>query len=157
MAVYKIVIEDKTRENFNPVAGQESSSTTSQASSSKQQVSMNDIGLFVAYRQAKPFISQVISNEVQKVSLRTGSSRLQEKANFNHSIMTKVVSFGESVAIGAMTGGVGGAILGAVLNVGHTVINIANNQYKLDISNALENESIKMTNIRAGSQGSRRS
>lgn len=152
---YKIIIEDKTNQQSSPIAGQDAQ-TIENTKTSSDSFKIKDFTPYVAYRQAKPFISQFVSNEVQKVGLRTGSSRLQEKANFYHSILSKTVSFGESVAIGAMTGGVAGAIIGGVLSTAHTLITISNNQERININHALENESIKMTNIRAGSQGSRR-
>lgn len=156
MAVYKIVIEDKTSESFNPVAGQETPSTTSQASSSNRKISMNDIGLFVAYRQVKPFVSQVISNEVQKVGLRTGSNREQEKANFYHNVASKTFSFAESVAIGAKLGGGWGALAGAVLSGAHEIISYVNKVDNLNIKASIENESNRLNLIRAGAGGSRR-
>lgn len=155
MAVYKIVIEDKTSESFSPVAGQETASTTSQASSNRK-ISMNDIGLFVAYRQVKPFVSQVISNEVQKVGLRSGSNRQQEQANFYYGLLTKAYSIGEKVAIGAATGGLPGALIGLVTGAAHTAINYYNNYSLLRLQQSIEDESIRMNIVRAGTGGSRR-
>jgi hypothetical protein len=98
---------------------------------------------------------QLINNEVQRVGLRTGSNRLQEKASFINSVAQKTIGFVESVAIGAYAGGVIGALVGAGLSASHTLITFANNQQNINLQQGIENVSIRQTYIRAGAQGSR--
>lgn len=140
-----------------PVAGQvgQKLPVENPSQESVNNVSKGDISALVAYRKAKPFISQVVNNEIQRVSLRTGSNRLQEKASFINSVVGQTVGFVESVAIGAYAGGWVGALVGAGISVAHTLITYSNNQQNIDLQQGIENVSIRQTYIRAGAQGSR--
>ena len=160
--LYKIEIELKgsvTSSKESPIAGQEPQSTSATANATNtsggEGVSKGKLSALVAYRQIKPFVAQALSNEVGKVGLKTGSNRLQEKANFTHEVATKVWNFGESVAMGAYFGGLPGAIVGAVVSTAHTLITYSNNQNVININRSIENQSIQMNYIRAGAQGSR--
>lgn len=151
---YTIIIKNETDiENESPIAGQ---SAPVSNEPKKSRISANDIGFYVAYKKVKPFVSQLVSNEVQKVGLRSGSNRMQEKANFMHSVLTSTISFGESVGIGAKVGGVWGAVGGALLSGAHKLITYSHNQNMIDLNASIENQSIRMINIRAGTLGSRR-
>ncbi len=153
--VYKFIITDETQaEQNNPIAGQNTQSSSTQSNNTNS-VSRGQLSGLVAYHKIKPFVVQAINNEVGKVELRTGSNRLQEKANFINQIAQNVFNFGESIVIGASVGGIPGAIAGAVLSVAHTLISYTNNQSVLDLQSSIENQTISMQYIRAGAQGSR--
>ncbi len=144
-------------EEETPVAGQggQNAPIATPNQTATKNVSKGDISALVAYRKAKPFFAQVINNEVQRVSLRTGSNRVQEKASFINSVVGQTVGFVESVAFGAYAGGLVGALVGAGLSVAHTLITYSNNQQNIDLQQSIERVSIQQNYIRAGAQGSR--
>jgi hypothetical protein len=155
--VYKFIITDETQEAQNsPVASQSPSGGATSTAKSKN-VSKGQLGGLVAYQKIKPFVVQGINNEVAKVQLRTGSNRLQEKADFINQVAQGVFNFGESIVAGAMVGGVPGAIIGGVLSLSHTLITYANNQSVIDLQRSIEHEGLYLNYIRAGAQGSRSS
>lgn len=157
--LYKLEIElvGGSREGSLPVAGTETSmvTTTRTATAGGKSKARGELAFFVAYRQVKSFASQMIGNEVGKVGLKTASNRLQEKANFAHQVTSTTWNIAEGIGAGALVGGGIGAVVGAVTSIAHTLVTFSNNQSIININKSIENQSINMNYIRAGTQGSR--
>lgn len=154
--VYHIYIENKTDTGNSPIAGQDGASGNSSANAtSEASASSGKLTFAVAYRTVKSFVAQSVNNEIGKVQLRTGSARLQEKANFINQVVQTSWNFGESIVAGAMFGGLPGAIIGGTISALHTIVTYANNQNVINLNRSIENQSRELNYIRAGAQGSR--
>lgn len=155
---YTITIKDATTSNrSSPVAGQGAPSSNENGSfnNSNEELKKGIVTGIVAFRKVSPYISQIASNEINKVQLKTGSNRLQEKVNFAYQVGNSVLDLGESVAMGYAVGNVPGAIIGAVVSLSHKMINISSAQNAIDIQRANEQQSREMQYIRAGASNSR--
>lgn len=108
-----------------------------------------------AYHYAKQAVNTVLTAEVNRVELRTGHQRLQERINFGYSTVKSVFDIGESLFIGAMFGGVAGAAISATATVATKLFGIAMAQQDLNIRREVESIGIRFANIRAGAGGDR--
>ena len=103
----------------------------------------------VSYATLKSTADQLISGSINQVSLSTGAEE------YEHSIGQRVWQTGEMIAIGAMTGGLPGAIAGLALSGLSFGINYSIGVSRLQKEESLEDISIGMKNIRAGTAGRR--
>jgi hypothetical protein len=94
--------------------------------------------------------------EANRVELRTGSSRLQEKAQFNYSINERIAKIGTSAISGAiLTGSPYGAIAGAVISVVDQTIDYTYQVENLRLEKEAEGVTNALTRIRIGTAGGR--
>lgn len=158
MATYEIILknETSTEEENTGVAGSESGK---EPKKEKQQLSKAQIGIgkgLVAFNLAKPWINQVASHEISMVELRTGSKEAQQKAQFAYSVANQAFGFGASILTGFAVGNVPGAIIGALTNVGHTLISLDQRERTINLQRSLESRTLQMNYVRAGAGGSRK-
>ena len=122
----------------------------------KNAKSGNDFAAFgkvaVAYAAVKKIGDAVIVPEINRVELRTGHETMQGRYNFAYNTATSLL--GSAVA-GFAAGGVAGAAISVALNVGAMMYKTTVAQTNLDIARAVENEGIRLANIRATSGGNR--
>lgn len=150
---YIITIKRDTKvESDSPVAGNETESSGGLLSKKSAKVFAQGM---VAYRQVKALGVQAINHEVSLVQLRTGSNELQQRADFINDVVQKGVGALESVAVGALVGGVGGALAGLAMSGVTYAIQIQQKRERLDLEREVENESIRRNLIRAGASNSR--
>lgn len=109
----------------------------------------------VAYGVIKSFAVQQINYTVSTVGLRTGSTEMQQRATFINNVVQKGVGIAEMTVAGAVMGGLPGALAGLMLSTTHTIIGYAQKQNTLNLQETLENRSLEMMRIRAGTLGSR--
>ena len=109
----------------------------------------------VAWHTIKPFAIQQINYHFSTVELRTGSKEMQQRASFQNEIFQKGLGIAETTATGALLGGLPGALIGLTLGTAQTLISYSQRQNTLNLQESLENRSIEMMRIRAGSLGSR--
>lgn len=107
------------------------------------------------YGMGKSLINSVISHNINIVSLRTGQEEMQERLSYGYKMATMAFGAFENIAIGAMTGGLLGAGIGAIYTFTSYGLEVAKKQATIDLSRSLENISIGMANIRAGANGNR--
>ena len=100
----------------------------------------------------KPFVKQILQHQVNTVELRTGAAELQEKISFAYQVGGQAISIIESVAIGAMIGNLPGALLGAGLSIGGTMLGYAQAADTIRLQGRLESIGNSMLNVRAGGQ-----
>lgn len=106
----------------------------------------------ITYGMVKPFVKQILQHQVNTVELRTGAAELQEKISFAYQIGGQAISIIESVAIGAMIGNLPGALLGAGLSIGGTMLGYAQAADTIRLQGQLESIGNSMLNVRAGGQ-----
>lgn len=145
---YTITLKNQTdTEAESPIAGSEAG--TQKAAPSGGTVK-NAVKELVAYSKIKPFIAQVINHEISTVTLRTGSQELQQRISFAYDTVSQAVNIGESIATGFILGRGPGAVAGAIIGVGFSIINYANRQRTLELERSLETISNSMLDQRAG-------
>ena len=152
-----IKIDELSEGSASPIADDKGSATPGtqqQGLLNKDQAKMFATG-FAAYKTVKSFAVQSINYEVSLVSLKTGSQELQERANFTNQVIQKGVGIMETVAAGALIGGLPGALIGLAVGTAHTLIDIGQKQNTINLQNSLESETLQRNIIRAGARGSR--
>lgn len=116
-----------------------------------------------AYTLAKNFTAGIISHDIRMVGLRTGQVERQQMRQFNYQVGQRIFSFGESIATGMIAGGgafgpagvVVGALAGATVSAVNYTVGVSYRRNELYAYGAIENMSIGMANIRAGTLDSR--
>ena len=95
-----------------------------------------------------------ITTKINRVELRTGSSTLQERIDFNYSMGKKLAASGAAIIGGLATQNYLVAAAG-VMSLVSTGVNYAIAAENLAIASSVENIGIQMANIRAGANGGR--
>ena len=106
---------------------------------------------FVADKHyVEPFVKQAISYEISTVSVRTGRTEEQQRRQFAYDMGSKIFSAAESIAMGAILGGLPGALIGLGMSAVQMIVSYSQAQNTIDISRNAENISIGLQNMRAG-------
>lgn len=112
-------------------------------------------GALSVYRPLKSTANQLISYEVSQVELRTGSREQHQRANFAYSVGKTIYNAAESVAIGAIFGGLPGALTSLALSTLSSAISIAQNQETINTERRLEDITRNLSAQRVTVSGSR--
>lgn len=157
---YEIVIRNQTGDaQKSPIAGSGTAATdtTNPGSGDMTLREGAAAGLVAVNHYIKPFVDQMATQYVTTVQLRTGSQELEERMSFNLNVTQKVVSFGSSVAMGALMGSAGGplgaiagAFAGAVMSLATFAVDYSNKQENINLQRSVENVGLRYMNIRAG-------
>ena len=99
---------------------------------------------------AMKMASTVVSNEINRVELRTGNAVLQQKIEFAKSNVMRAGALALSVASGNPL-----LMVGAVVSTVDQIADIQRRQTSINLERQLESVGIGMANIRAGAYGSR--
>lgn len=147
---YQITVKFESEGKKSPIAGSGTTPTDTGGGGVSDTRKAIGKGL-ISYRSyVKPFVNQLVSQQINTVSLRTGAQELQDRLSFGYQMIQSGVNMVESIAIGAMMGGAAGAVVGAVMSVTTTAISYAHKQSVLDMNRSLEDITISGRNIRAG-------
>ena len=155
---YKIVLVNDTSNSGSnsPIAptdqGQEQTKNTTNDASGGENNALNGVvkGYVFFKKNVGSFIKQGIQYQIGTVALRTGNHELQARVQTAYDIGSQAFGMVESVAIGAMTGGVWGAIAGAVMSLMHTAVTLSQKIETYNIQRSQEGTSIALMNVRAG-------
>lgn len=153
MAEYEIVIKNETSDNKkSPVAGDNATAknTGTQQSTSASGVAIGVKALVSFNHFIKPFVNKVATQYISTISLRTGAQELEDKMSFAVQTAQKVGGFVGSIAVGVAVGNLPGALIGGLMSVTTTALDIYNKQSKLDMERSVENVSLRYMNMRAG-------
>ncbi len=156
MASYEIIISNQTDENeSSPIAGSSTDGSATPKQTSKEPKTPTTAqniakGYGIAKRFAMPFIDSIISHQISTVELRTGNADRQRRSQAIYSIAKRGAGFVESIAIGAMIGNLPGAVIGGVMSLATTAINVAQQYDTYYLRQNIENTSIGLMNVRAG-------
>lgn len=149
MASYEIIIKDQSKGNpTNPIASNKEE-TAIATNRSRKEASDSPWG-YIAYRKVEPYIKTFVNREISMVGVATGRTELQQQLQFAADIGGQVVDTALNIAIGSKTGGVYGAIAGAVVSVAQRGINLWQKADKIRVESALERTSIGLLNVRSG-------
>lgn len=157
---YKIIIQTNNSGESTqkvPIAGNNNDSNSTSSNNTQSDKKNNIVG-YVAYKKyVAPFVKQGIEYSISTVGLRTGNMERQQRMQSAYNIGSQIFGIAESIAIGAMMGGVAGAVVGGVMSVATTAISYAQQQNTINIKRNLENQTINMLNVRSGAiNGNRR-
>lgn len=98
---------------------------------------------------------RVISPQINTVSLRTGHEELQQRMQFTYGFIKQGASVVQNaVAAGTLFGGAG-AVIGAVVGIADSLINISIKQGEINTKRQVENMTIALNNIRMGTRQDR--
>lgn len=112
--------------------------------------------IFASVAIAKRVVMPVIAQQVNTVSLRTGSEEYQQRQQLIYDVASRGFSLVESVAAGALLGGgVPGALIGFVAGLGMQGLQLITQTATLQLKQNEESINIGIANIRAGAMGSR--
>lgn len=114
----------------------------------------------VSFAAVASTADKIISNNISMVALETGANEYEQRLNTAYSLAKQIGGAGISLIGGALMGGPAGlaiATIGIVASGINKVINLEQRQRELQVQRSLENVSIGMANIRAGTSGRRSS
>ena len=147
---YQITVKFESEGKKSPIAGSGTTPTDTGGGGVSDTRKAIGKGL-ISYRSyVKPFVNQLVSQQINTVSLRTGAQELQDRLSFGYQMIQSGVNMVESIAIGAMMGGAAGAVVGAVMSVTTTAISYANKQQTIRYEQNLENISLQGVHERSG-------
>lgn len=160
---YFIKIELPHEEKKSAVAGAGTGSTgTDNISESSKSSSMdavtNKLKKMVSFAAIKSTADKIVNYNISQVSLRTGASEYEQRMSFTYNTASQVVGAGAALEIGAATGGPAGlavAAIGLAVSGVHKLMDIAQKEEALRLQESLENVSISMARVRAGTSGRR--
>ena len=137
-------------------SGENSAGKMNRKKAKNPETSNNNKAIAVAaYGYAKKAAGTIVASYVDTVELRTGQSQYQKKLQVASSLTSQIWGFGESIALGAATGGPVGAVIAGSLSVASYAINRTKEEMRLSMEESLESVSLSQARIRAGAGGSR--
>ena len=156
MATYEFIIKNETDAggSGSPTAPT-SAPTTNPKNSSNPSFKPVVKKAVAAYGIAKSFADTVATHQHNMISLRTGQEEYQQKVQFTYGHVKAMAGFIENVAVGFMLGNGVGAVVAAATSATMLGVQYLQKAEELSISRTVENVSIDMANIRAGSMNDR--
>lgn len=109
----------------------------------------------VSYAAVKATADRLVSGQISQVELTTGASEYQQRLQTGYSVGKQVLGAAESMTIGFMAGGPIGAFSGLLVSGMNTLIGYSQRAQELGKMQNLEDISIGMMKVRAGSSGRR--
>ena len=106
--------------------------------------------VLAAISYARNVADRVITSKINIASLRTGYEEKQQREQFYFGIGKKVIDTGMAIGVGAMFGGLPGALVGMTLSVTSEMLNLSLKQNELNMAREQENISIFFNQIRMG-------
>lgn len=156
--VIRIKMDGSSGKSSGPVTDPSGSSATDEGSSEKSYWAKSaDSAKSAAQRivstgTAIAVADKLISYEISSVSLRTGATEYEQKLQFGYSTFKSTAL---PLIMGAVTGGLPGAVIGGLFSLAMQGITWAQNAQTISYNKQLENISIGMASVRAGVTGSR--
>lgn len=109
----------------------------------------------VSFATVASTADKVITNAISQVNLRTGAMEYEQRLDTVYSAAKQIIGAGAALAIGAATGNLPAVAAGMVASSVSTILSIAQKEITLQMGQSLENISIEMQNVRAGTSGRR--
>lgn len=142
--------------NESAMAGDNSKQTSETAESDKSASTIKSVAKkIVGYAALKSTADQIISGQISRVELQTGASEYESRLQAGYNIGNKVFNAGVALGIGAATGTLPIVLAGMVVGGVQQLISYNQRRIALGMQENLENASIDLMNIRAGTAGRR--
>lgn len=150
---YKITIENSTGQgNRTPVSTQTQPEGTQSAQpvSQPQATAQKDKGVvtagIVAVQHITPYVNQIVNFGVSQIGADTGAVELQQRTQ----VVTSAVSAGTSIALGAVVGGVPGALVSMAFTALQSAISYIQQTQAIQTQRRIENDNIALRKSRLG-------
>lgn len=150
MAKYELVLRNETNDDESPIASGGAAKSANKGGASDITGRQAVKKVMAAGGMAASFVNQVVTHQIQTVSLRTGAEEQQERLAFAYSIAKQVGGTLLSTAVGAAMGGGIGAVVGLVVGIAHTAISYSQKAEELRIQKTVEDVGLRYLNARAG-------
>jgi hypothetical protein len=148
-----IHVDEKEKETESPVSNSSAENTENNQVTNEQ--FMTKAKKIAAYGTVKGFVTQILSNGISTIELRTGAAEYQQKMQFAYDIGLGLYNIAEKTYLGAKFGGGVGAAIGLAIGTMHTAISYAQAQNVIDLNRTLESMTITQNNVRAGTANRR--
>lgn len=162
MSDYNIYVHIDGLEKESAMAGAGTASTgadsESEVGSSGGDRVLRAAKKMVSFAAIKSTADQIANYAHSTISLRTGAVEYEQRVNAVYSAVSQTVGAGAALVTAGLTGGLAGVAvvaLGLAANGVRQAINIAQRENTLRLNESVENVSIGMQNIRAGTVGRR--
>lgn len=148
----RIIITNETEGDRVPVStpdspqGTPAAAPVSQKKAEKEQDRGNFVAGVVVTQQVKPYVEQVIGFNVSQIQATTGSAELQQRMQ----VVSGAVSAVASIGMGAIVGGVPGAVVSTALTALNGTISAVQHSVALQIQRQIEQEGIDRKTSRLG-------
>ena len=116
---------------------------------------MNAAKHLVSFATMKATADRIVSTAISEVSMRTGANEYEQRLDAGISAGESIIGAGSALAIGAATGTLPVVALGMVMSSINKALSISQKATQLNMAHSLEDISINMQNIRAGTSGRR--
>lgn len=156
--VYRVEFYNMTNEDTEDkkaVATNNQNAGEEQATESVEKSLKKPTKALAAISYARSIADRAITSQISTVTLRTGYEEKQQREQFYFGIGKKVVDTGMAIGIGAMFGGLPGAVIGLGVSLTNELFNMAIKQNEINMAREQENISIFFNQIRMGTGRSR--
>ncbi len=112
----------------------------------------------VSFSAVKSTADKIATNRISTVSLRTGATEYEQRLSMSYGIASSVVGAGGSIVLAGLAAGPGGAAVAAIsvaVSGVQKIMDIVQKDRVLNMQQGLENISIGMNIVRAGTLGRR--
>ena len=156
--IIRIKADGSSGSGNSPVTDPSGSNATDEGSSEKSywtksaESAKTAAQKIVSVGTAAAVADKLISYEISSVSLRTGATEYEQKLSYAYST---IKSTALPLVMGAVTGGLPGALIGGLFSLAMQGITWAQNAQTISYNKQLENISMGMASMRAGVTGSR--
>lgn len=114
----------------------------------------NKLKKMVSFAAVKSTADKIVNYNISQVSLRTGASEYEQRLSFTYNTASQVVGAGAALATGGPAG-LAVAAIGLAVSGIHKIMAITQKEDTLRMQESLENVSMGMARVRAGTSGRR--
>ena len=146
---YEVIFTNETSGKSSPVSlpsGQPSDSGITAQEAERNQAAGGVASGLVAVNQITPYVTQAVNFQISQLSFSLGSDELQRKV----STASSLVSSASGIAMGAIAGGLPGAMISAGMQAINSIISLSYNRVAIQNRKQLESESMSLRNSRVG-------
>jgi hypothetical protein len=147
---YEVIFTNETSGKSSPVSlpsGQQSDNGVNVPEAERNQAAGSVVASgLVAVNQITPYVTQAVNFQISQLSVTMGSDELQRKL----STASSLVSSASGIAMGAIAGGVPGAMISAGMQAINSIISLSYNRASIQNRKQLESESLNLRNSRVG-------
>lgn len=111
----------------------------------------------VSFATVAASADKIITTAISQVNMRTGAAEYEQRLDTAYSAGKQIIGAGAALAIGAATGTLPVVALGMVMSSINKALSISQKASQLNMEHSLEDISIGMQNVRAGTSGRRSS
>lgn len=149
---YKITITNDSGGTKTPVStqAQPEGTPSAQPVSQQQATAQKDKGVvaagLVAVQQISPYVNQIANFGISQIGAETGAVELQQRTQ----VLSGIASAGVRIAMGAVVGGVPGALVSAGLTALQSSISFVQQKQAIQTQRRIENDNIALRKSRLG-------